>query len=126
MVLKEWTEFENVKNNDSDVQELRRSLEQAVHRQLMSDVPYGVLLSGGLDSSIISAVTKKFSAKSVETDDKQQAWYPQLHSFAIGLIGSPDLEAARKVADHIGSVHHEINFTIQEGLDAINRCDLSS
>lgn len=117
---RDWSEFENVKDNVSDIDKLRDGLEQAVHRQLMSDVPYGVLLSGGLDSSIISAVTKKFSAKRVESDDTMQAWYPQLHSFAIGLKGSPDLAAAQKVADHIGSVHHEINFTIQEGLDAIS------
>lgn len=116
---RDWTDYESVKDNSSDISLLRSSLESAVHRQLMSDVPYGVLLSGGLDSSIISAITKKYSAKRIESDDKQQAWYPQLHSFAIGLSGSPDLEASRKVADHIGSVHHEINFTIQEGLDAI-------
>lgn len=115
----DWIEYENVKNNVSDIQKLRTALEKSVHRQLMSDVPYGVLLSGGLDSSIISAVTKKYSAKRIESDDKLQAWYPQLHSFAIGLKGSPDLAAANKVAEHIGSVHHEINFTIQEGLDAI-------
>lgn len=116
---RDWMEFENVKDNTSDIAVLRNSLEQAVHRQLMSDVPYGVLLSGGLDSSIISAVTKKFAAHRIESNDTQQAWYPQLHSFAVGLVGSPDLAAARKVADHIGSVHHEINFTIQEGLDAV-------
>ncbi|HMS34990.1 MAG TPA: asparagine synthase B [Ignavibacteria bacterium] len=116
----DWTEFENVKDNDSEIPELRKALEDSVHRQLMSDVPYGVLLSGGLDSSIISAVTKKYASKRVESHDTQQAWYPQLHSFAVGLIGSPDLAAAKKVADHIGSVHHEINFTIQEGLDAIH------
>ncbi len=115
-----WTEFENVKDNQSPVDELKRSLENAVHRQLMSDVPYGVLLSGGLDSSIVSAVTKRFAAKRVESEDIEQAWYPQLHSFAIGLEGSPDLKAAREVAGHIGSVHHEIHFTIQEGLDAIS------
>ncbi len=117
---RDWSEFENVKSNESDIQKLHEGLEKAVHRQLMSDVPYGVLLSGGLDSSIISAVTKKYAAKRVESDDTQQAWYPQLHSFAIGLKGSPDLAAAQKVADFIGSVHHEINFTIQEGLDAIS------
>lgn len=116
---REWTDYENVKENVSDSSELRKALEDAVHRQLMSDVPYGVLLSGGLDSSIISAITKKFAAKRIESDDTQQAWYPQLHSFAVGLLGSPDLAAARKAAEHIGSVHHEINFTIQEGLDAI-------
>lgn len=116
---RDWTDYESVKDNSSDIELLKSSLESAVHRQLMSDVPYGVLLSGGLDSSIISAITKKYSAKRIESGDKQQAWYPQLHSFAIGLSGSPDLEASRKVAEHIGSVHHEINFTIQEGLDAI-------
>ena len=116
---REWTEYEQVKDNISDITLLRKALEEAVHRQLMSDVPYGVLLSGGLDSSIISAVTKKFAAKRIESDDTQQAWYPQLHSFAVGLVGSPDLVAARKAAEHIGSVHHEINFTLQEGLDAI-------
>ncbi|MBK7446621.1 MAG: asparagine synthase B [Ignavibacteria bacterium] len=116
---RDWTDYESVKDNSSDIELLKSSLESAVHRQLMSDVPYGVLLSGGLDSSIISAITKKYSAKRIESGDRQQAWYPQLHSFAIGLSGSPDLEASRKVAEHIGSVHHEINFTIQEGLDAI-------
>ena len=116
---RDWTDYESVKDNSSDIELLKSSLESAVHRQLMSDVPYGVLLSGGLDSSIISAITKKYSSKRIESGDRQQAWYPQLHSFAIGLSGSPDLEASRKVAEHIGSVHHEINFTIQEGLDAI-------
>jgi asparagine synthase (glutamine-hydrolysing) len=99
--------------------ELRVALEAAVKRQLMSDVPYGVLLSGGLDSSIISAIAKKFSARRVESGDTQEAWWPQLHSFAIGLKGAPDLAAAKKVADYIGTVHHEINYTIQEGLDAL-------
>ncbi len=116
---RDWTNYENVKDNHSNMVELRSALEAAVHRQLMSDVPYGVLLSGGLDSSIISAITKKFAANRIESGDTQQAWYPQLHSFAVGLVGSPDLAAAKKVAAHIGSVHHEINFTIQEGLDAI-------
>ena len=116
---RDWMEYENVKDNISDTEELRKALQDSVHRQLMSDVPYGVLLSGGLDSSIISAITKKFAPKRIESNDQQQAWYPQLHSFAVGLVGSPDLAAARKVADHIGSIHHEINFTVQEGLDAI-------
>ncbi len=116
---RDWADYEQVKNNVSDEAALRTALEEAVHRQLMSDVPYGVLLSGGLDSSIISAITKKFASKRIESNDTQQAWYPQLHSFAVGLVGSPDLAAAKLVASHIGSVHHEINFTIQEGLDAI-------
>ncbi|MFT3701589.1 MAG: asparagine synthase B [Agriterribacter sp.] len=116
---RDWEKFENVKDNTTDIATLRKALEEAVHRQLMSDVPYGVLLSGGLDSSIIAAVTKKFASKRIESGDTQAAWYPQLHSFAVGLKGSPDLAAARKAADHIGTVHHEIHFTIEEGLDAI-------
>lgn len=116
---REWTDYEAVKNNKSDIHELKQSLEDAVHRQLMSDVPYGVLLSGGLDSSIVSAVAKKFAARRVETEDLKDAWWPQLHSFAVGLKESPDLAAARKVAEHIGTVHHEVNFTIEEGLDAL-------
>ncbi len=116
---REWDNFKNVKDNKSDETELRKALEEAVHRQLMSDVPYGVLLSGGLDSSIISAIAKKYSSRRIETEDLKDAWWPQLHSFAVGLVGSPDLAAAQKVADHIGTVHHEVNFTIQEGLDAL-------
>lgn len=116
---RDWSSYDSVKDNASSIDELRQALEQAVHRQLMSDVPYGVLLSGGLDSSIISAVAKKFAAHRIETNDEKEAWWPQLHSFAVGLDGSPDLAAAQKVADHIGTVHHEINFTVQEGLDAL-------
>ena len=117
--VRDWMEFENVKDNVSDINELRTALEDAVHRQLMSDVPYGVLLSGGLDSSIVSAVAKKFASKRVESNDQKEAWYPQLHSFAIGLEGSPDLKAAQLVADHIGTIHHSVHYTVQEGLDAI-------
>jgi asparagine synthase (glutamine-hydrolysing) len=117
--VRDWNTYSEVKDNISNMQELRQALESAVHRQLMSDVPYGVLLSGGLDSSVISAVARKFSARRIETDDQQAAWWPQLHSFAVGLEGSPDLAFAKKVAGHIGTVHHEIHFTIQEGLDAI-------
>ena len=116
---RDWEDFENVKDNPSDIAELRKALEDAVHRQLMSDVPYGVLLSGGLDSSIISAVTAKYSRNRIESGDTQEAWYPRLHSFAVGLEGSPDLMASKKVADHIGSIHHEVHFTVQEGLDAV-------
>jgi asparagine synthase (glutamine-hydrolysing) len=116
---RDWREYANVKDNVSSIQELREALESAVKRQLMTDVPYGVLLSGGLDSSIVSAVAKKYAANRVESDGRQRAWWPQLHSFAVGLEGSPDLAAAQKVADYIGTVHHEVHFTIQEGLDAI-------
>lgn len=98
---------------------LRAALEDAVRRQLMSDVPYGVLLSGGLDSSVISAIARKFAPRRIENDGNTDAWWPRLHSFAVGLKGAPDLAKAREVAEHIGTVHHEINYTIQEGLDAI-------
>jgi len=116
---REWRDFDNVKDNPTSIEELHDALSDAVHRQLMSDVPYGVLLSGGLDSSVTSALAKKFASKRIESDDTQSAWWPQLHSFSVGLEGSPDLEAARKVSKHIGSIHHEVKFTIQEGLDAI-------
>ena len=116
---RDWMSYDAVKDNPASVKELREALEAAVRRQLMSDVPYGVLLSGGLDSSVISAVAKKYASRRVESNGKQEAWWPQLHSFAVGLKGAPDLAKAREVADHIGTVHHEINYTIQEGLDAV-------
>lgn len=116
---RDWMDYQAVKDNQSSITELREALDAAVHRQLMSDVPYGVLLSGGLDSSITSALAKRYADKRIESGDQEAAWWPQLHSFAIGLEGSPDLAAAQKVADHLDTVHHEIKFTIQEGLDAI-------
>jgi len=116
---RDWMEYDLIKENETDIKILRNALEEAVHRQLMSDVPYGVLLSGGLDSSITSAIAKKYAEKRIESDDKDAAWWPQLHSFATGLENSPDLAAAQKVADHLGTIHHEIKFTIQEGIDAI-------
>ncbi len=126
-----WESYENVKDaplatdekgnviNPSVIEKVRNGLEAAVKQQLMSDVPYGVLLSGGLDSSIIAAITQKYAKKRVETDSKEEAWWPQLHSFAVGLEGSPDLAAAKKAAEYIGTVHHEIHFTIQEALDSL-------
>ena len=117
---RDWFSYDNVKNNPADREELRMALEEAVKRQMMSDVPYGVLLSGGLDSSIISAVTQKYAKTRIESGGKEAAWWPRLHSFAVGLHGAPDLEKARLVARHIGTVHHEINYTIQEGLDALS------
>lgn len=128
---RDWESFDSVKNspratddkgeviNPGVIEKVRNGLENAVKQQLMSDVPYGVLLSGGLDSSIIAAVTQKFSKKRIESDSKEAAWWPQLHSFAVGLEGSPDLVAAQKAADYIGTVHHEVHFTIQEALDAL-------
>ena len=115
----DWKNFSLVENNSTIIDDLHDALSNAVHRQLMSDVPYGVLLSGGLDSSITSALAKKFSAKRVESGDTKAAWWPQLHSFSVGLEGSPDLKAAKNVAKHIGTIHHEVKFTIQEGLDSI-------
>ncbi|WP_297794002.1 asparagine synthase B [uncultured Eudoraea sp.] len=116
---RDWMDYHAVKENQTSIDEIREALEAAVHRQLMSDVPYGVLLSGGLDSSVTSAIAKKYSQMRIESDDTKEAWWPQLHSFSVGLEGSPDLAAAQVVADHIGTIHHEIKFTIQEGLDAI-------
>ena len=116
---RDWMQYDAVKDNPASVEAIRNALEAAVKRQLMSDVPYGVLLSGGLDSSVISAIAEKFSEHRIEDDSKSKAYWPRLHSFAVGLKGAPDLAKARLVADHIGTVHHEINYTIQEGLDAI-------
>tara|TARA_B110000091_G_scaffold42954_1_gene46702 strand:- start:914 stop:2137 length:1224 start_codon:yes stop_codon:yes gene_type:complete len=116
---RDWMDYDSVKDNQTSIEDLHDALAASVRRQLMSDVPYGVLLSGGLDSSVTSALAKLYAAKRIEADDDQDAWWPQLHSFAVGLEGSPDLEAASKVAKHIDTVHHEIKFTIQEGLDAI-------
>ena len=116
---RDWFDYDAVKDNPASVEAIRDGLTAAVKRQLMSDVPYGVLLSGGLDSSVISALAEKFSEHRIEDDSKTKAYWPRLHSFAVGLKGAPDLAKAKLVADHIGTVHHEINYTIQEGLDAI-------
>ena len=116
---RDWMQYDAVKDNDASVEAIRDALESAVKRQLMSDVPYGVLLSGGLDSSVISAIAEKYSEMRIEDDSQTKAYWPRLHSFAVGLKGAPDLAKARLVADYIGTVHHEINYTIQEGLDAI-------
>ena len=116
---RDWFDYQAVKNNPASAEEIHEALTAAVKRQLMSDVPYGVLLSGGLDSSVVSAIAEKFSEHRIEDDSQTRAYWPRLHSFAVGLKGAPDLEKARLVAKHIGTVHHEINYTIQEGLDAI-------
>lgn len=116
---RDWMEYDNVKDNPASSDAIRKSLCAAVKRQMMSDVPYGVLLSGGLDSSVISAITESYAERRIETDSQSRAWWPRLHSFAVGLKGAPDLAKARLVAGYIGTVHHEINYTIQEGLDAL-------
>lgn len=120
---RDWMQYDGMQWATSDrkeaVQMVKEGLMAAVKRQLMSDVPYGVLLSGGLDSSVVSAIAKLYAAKRIETNDQHDAWWPRLHSFAVGLKGAPDLAKAREVAEHIGTVHHEVNYTVQEGLDAI-------
>lgn len=116
---RDWMNYDAVKDNPASVEVVREGLMDAVKHQLMCDVPYGVLLSGGLDSSVISAIAEKYSAMRIESGDTDRAWWPRLHSFAVGLQGAPDLAKAREVAEFIGTVHHEINYTIQEGLDAI-------
>lgn len=116
---RDWQSYDAVKNNDAKAEDVKDALEAAVKRQLMCDVPYGVLLSGGLDSSVISAITQHFAAKRIEDNDESDAWWPKLHSFSVGLEGSPDLAAAQKVADMIGTIHHPIIFTIQQGIDAL-------
>ena len=117
--VRDWFEYDAVKDRPASTEAIREGLEASVRRQLMCDVPYGVLLSGGLDSSVISAIAGKYAARRIEEDSQTAAWWPRLHSFAVGLKGAPDLAKARMVAEHIGTVHHEINYTIQEGLDAI-------
>lgn len=116
---RDWMEYDNVKDNGGSPLDIRIALEEAVKRQLMSDVPYGVLLSGGLDSTVVSAIVAKYAQSRVESKDKETAWWPRLHSFAIGLEGSPDLAAARIAADYLHTVHHEVHFTIEEALDAV-------
>ena len=116
---RDWMEYDAVKDNPVSVSAIRDSLQEAVRRQLMSDVPYGVLLSGGLDSSVISAIAEQYSQMRIEDGSRSRAYWPRLHSFAVGLKGAPDLAKARLVAQHIGTVHHEINYTLQEGLDAL-------
>jgi len=116
---RDWQSYDAVKDNPSSREELRVALEESVKSHLMTDVPYGVLLSGGLDSSVVSAVAHKYASRRIENDEQSEAWWPRLHSFAVGLEGSPDLKAAQEVANHIGTEHHEVHFTVQEGLDAI-------
>ena len=116
---RDWMEYDSVRDNTTSVEGLKDALMDSVRRQLMCDVPYGVLLSGGLDSSVISAIAQHFAPARVEDGGNSPAWFPRLHSFAIGLEGAPDLKKARVVADYLGTVHHEIHYTIEEGIDAL-------
>jgi asparagine synthase (glutamine-hydrolysing) len=116
---RDWQSYDAVKDNPASLEQLKAALEHSVKSHLMSDVPYGVLLSGGLDSSLTSVIAQQFAKRRVEDNDQSEAWWPRLHSFAVGLPGSPDLIAAQKVADAIGTVHHTVHFTVQEGLDSL-------
>jgi len=115
----QWRDYQQVKSAPAEVAVIRESLTASIKKHLMTDVPYGVLLSGGLDSSIVAAVAKQFVEKRIEDNDKSSAWWPSLHTFAVGLEGSPDLIAAQKAADHLGSIHHSLTYTLEDGLDAL-------
>ncbi|KAF8679166.1 hypothetical protein HU200_045932 [Digitaria exilis] len=100
---------------------LREAFEKAVTKRLMTDVPFGVLLSGGLDSSLVAAVAARHMSATTTKNagGNDHGWGTKLHSFCVGLVGSPDLKAAREVADYLGTHHHEFHFTVQDGIDAI-------
>lgn len=115
-----WRDFQTVSHDPLSLSLLADAFETSVKEHLMSDVPYAVLLSGGLDSSLVSAIAQRHAAKRIEDDEQSPAWWPQLHSFAVGLEGSPDLIAAQKVADDIGTIHHSVHFTVQQGIDALS------
>ena len=115
-----WRHTDTVPTDSLDVNKLKKSFEDAVVKRMMCDVPFGVLLSGGLDSSLVSSIVSRHSEMRIEDHEKSRAWWPRIHSFCIGLEGAPDFENARKVAEFLGTVHHEYTYTLQEGLDALS------
>ncbi|MEY2774358.1 MAG: hypothetical protein RLZZ275_705 [Bacteroidota bacterium] len=117
--VRDWMNWDTHPKVAATPADVREALTAAVRSHLMSDVPYGLLISGGLDSSVVSAIAMQFARNRVEDDGATEAWWPRVHSFSIGLAGSPDVAAAEKVAAHIGTVHHSLAFTIQEGIDAL-------
>ncbi|CAL5053260.1 unnamed protein product [Urochloa decumbens] len=110
-----WYDHDVIPSVPYDPLALRSAFEKAVIKRLMTDVPFGVLLSGGLDSSLVAAVAVRHLAGTAAS----RRWGTKLHSFCVGLEGSPDLKAAREVAEHLGTLHHEFCFTVQDGIDAV-------